>query len=1059
MGLAIGSAALSRPIDNLEILSTDPRNSTETPALILPLVSIVDITLSGSITDEQGAPLPGVSIVLKGTQRGTTSNARGEFTLVVPDRSSVLTFSFVGYVPQEIEVGNRTSFQVQMAPENKVLDEVIVVGYGTQKKSTLTGSVASVKGSEIVGTPVANVSGTLAGRVAGVSMRPNGGQPGADSPVIRIRGIGTTGNAAPLVVVDGIIRNNINQIDPSTIETISVLKDAAAVAPYGLGGANGVILITTKKGKMGAPTLSVNSYYGTQTPTYYPKLLSAQDYMRLKNEAYVNENPTKNQFPYAKDLVDNYIQLNAEDPDKYPISDTKTLVNMYAPMQSHNLQLSGGSDRIKYFTGLGILQQKGMFDPVSYTRYSYNINLEAQATKTTTVSLSLAGAIENTKDVDAATNTIRLFRSNFKFIPIQNLTYTNGFWGEFAGNSPIGILKAGYDRQTRNTLLTTIGIEQKLPFIPGLSVKGTFSYDPNQLTGKGWHTPFYFYSQNTNVTPYAYKREISTAEGGSPTYTYLSQSYQKSQTFTYQGYLNYQRSFGKHDVTGLLVAEARNNTFETFTARRNNFAINVDELSLGSSDKTDFDNSGTSSTGSQIGYVYRVGYAYAGKYLLEASGRYDGHYYFAPGKRYGYFPAFSAGWVLSEENFIKNSLSLVDYLKIRASWGKSGNLAGSAFQYLAGYNLYGNAYAFGAGSFVQGSFQPSEANRNITWEISTKTNIGIESSLWRGLLTVEADYFYEKRTGMLLPPAISVPVEYGLGLADENAGIMSNQGFELTLGTNYRFENGLKLGLNGNVSYAKNRMIQVFETAATFNNPNRRRTDRPFGVPFGYKALGLFGTQDDTNNDGIINELDGYKVKQFGVLHPGDIRYADLSGADGTPDGKIDANDQIAIGNPTTPFLTYGLTANAGWKGFDLNLFFQGSSLASLDIRQFQTIPFNNNNSNSSYEYYDNRWTPSTPDARYPRANQAPYANNTQLSDFWMTSTDHLRLKTATLGYTLPTTVLKSIKIQNVRFYLSGQNLFTLSKLKFMDPEVGFSDRETAYPNQKVLTAGLNVTF
>lgn len=1059
LGLTLGTAALARPTGNPVSSITDTGVSLHAPALLYTSVGTVDISLSGSISDEQGAPLPGVSIVLKGTQRGTTSNAKGEFALTVPDQNSVLTFSFVGYMPQEIAVGNRTNFKVQMAPENKVLDEVVVVGYGTQKKSTLTGSVASVKGSEIAETPVANASGTLAGRVAGVSMRPNGGQPGADSPVIRIRGIGTTGNANPLVVVDGIIRNNINQIDPSTIETISVLKDAAAVAPYGLGGANGVILITTKKGKMGAPTLSVNSYYGTQTPTYYPELLSAQDYMRLKNEAYSNDNPTKNQFPYAQDLVDNYIQRNAEDPDKYPISDTKTLVNMYAPMQSYNIQLSGGSDRIKYYTGLGILQQKGMFDPVSYTRYNYNINLEAQATKTTTVTLSLMGAIENTKDVDAATNTIRLFRSNFKFIPIQSLYYSNGFWGEFAGNSPIGILKAGYDRQTRNTLLTTIGLEQKLPFIPGLSVKGTFSYDPNQLTGKGWHTPFYFYSQNTNVTPYAYKQEISTAEGGSPTYTYLSQTYQKSQTFTYQGYLNYQRSFGKHDVTGLVVAEARNNTFETFTARRNNFAINVDELSLGSSDKTDFDNSGTSSTGSQIGYVYRVGYAYAGKYLFEASGRYDGHYYFAPGKRYGYFPAFSVGWVLSEENFIKNNFRAVDYLKLRGSWGKSGNLAGSAFQYQAGYNLYGNSYAFGAGSFVQGSYQPNEANPNITWEVANKTDIGLEATLWGGLLTLEADYFYEKRTGMLLPPAISVPVEYGLGLADENAGIMSNRGFELSLGTNHQFENGLKLGLNGNVSYAKNRMIQVFETAATFNNPNRRRTDRPFGTPFGYKALGIFSTADDTNSDGIINEVDGYKVKQFGVLHPGDIRYADLSGPDGTPDGKIDANDQIAIGNSTTPFLTYGLTSNVGWKGLDLSLFFQGSALASLDIRQFQTIPFNNNNSNSSYEYYNNRWTPATQDARYPRATQAPYANNTQQADFWMTSTAHLRLKTATLGYTVPKVVSQKIRVQNIRLYLSGQNLLTFSKLKFMDPEVGYTDRETAYPNQKVFTAGLNLTF
>lgn len=620
------------------------------------------------------------------------------------------------------------------------------------------------------------------------------------------------------------------------------------------------------------------------------------------------------------------------------------------------------------------------------------------------------------------------------------------------------MLKAGYAKQVNNTLLTTLGIEQKLP-IKGLSIKGTFSYDPAQRTDKNWHTPFYYYSQNTNTTPYTYNKEISTAEGGAAAYTWLSQAYRKSENFTYQGLLNYHNTFGKHDFTGLIVAEARNNTFETFSARRNNFAIGIDELDLGSSNKNDFDNSGSSSTGSQIGYVYRVGYSYDGKYLLEASGRYDGHYYFAPGKRWGYFPAVSAGWVLSQENFFRNALPVFDNFKLRASWGKSGNLTGTAFQYLPGYSLAGNAYAFGLGNMVQGSFNPREANPNITWEVATKSDIGFESSLWKGLLSVEADYFRERREGMLLPPAVSVPVEYGLPLADQNAGIMQSSGFEISIGSSKRFENGLRIGLNANYSYATNKMIQVFETAATLNNPNRSRTGRPFGTPFGYHALGLFSTADDKNGDGIIDAADGYNIKQFGVLHPGDIRYDDISGPNGKPDGKIDANDETKIGLPVYPLASYGITPTASWKGLDLTLFFQGSAYASLDIRQFQTIPFNNNNSNSSYEYYNNHWTPTTQDARYPRANQAPYANNTQQSDFWFINTGYLRLKTATLGYTLPRSATQLLKIQSVRMYVAGQNLWTVSKLKFMDPEVGYTDRETAYPNQKVYTVGLDITF
>ncbi|MGX5857603.1 TonB-dependent receptor [Dyadobacter jiangsuensis] len=1048
--------------NNQILLSRAPKKTSEIPAAISTenLATVADRTVKGTVTSpETNEPLPGVSIILKGTQRGTTTDVSGKFQLEVPDDNATLIFSFVGYLSQEVILGNRTDLAVALQLDTKALDEIVVVGYGTQKKSTLTGSIAAVKGSEIAENPVPNVSGSIAGRVAGVSMRPNGGQPGSDSPEIHIRGIGTTGNNKPLVVVDGVIRDNINQIDPSSIETVTVLKDAAAVAPYGLGGANGVLLITTKKGATGAPTLSFGAYYGSQSPTYYPKMLSAQDYMRLKNEAYLNENPTGTQLPFATDLVENYANLNREDPDKYPISNTKDLVNMNAPMQNYTLQLSGGSERIKYQTGFGFLKQNGMFDPVKYMRYSYNMNLTAEATKTTTVSLSLIGSVERVSSVDTAVSAGNLFRNGFKYIPIRSLYYSNGLWGEFAGNSPVGVLNAGYTKNSNNTLLTTIAIEQKLPFIKGLSVKGTFSYDPVQRTKKGYHKPFYYYTQDLTTTPYTYKREISTAEGGAAAFSWLAQQFIKTQTFTYQGYLNYHSTFGKHDFTGLIVAEARNNTYELFSARRNNFAVDVDELNMGSSNKNDFDNGGTSSTGSQIGYVYRVGYAYAGKYLLEASGRYDGHYYFAPGKRWGYFPAFSAGWVISEENFLKNGFNWIDNLKVRGSWGKSGNLAGTAFQYLTGYNLNGNAYAFGPGSMVQGAVVPNEANKNITWEISTKTDIGLEASLWRGLLTIEADYFHEKRTGMLLPPAVSVPVEYGLALADENGGIMENNGVELSLGTNYRFQNDLRLGINGNVSYAKNKMIKVFETAATRNNPNRSRTGRALGTQFGYKTDGLFTTDDDKNDDGLIDAADGYNVTQFGALRPGDIRYVDVSGPQGVPDGKIDSNDEVVIGKPVYPLLTYGLNATADWKGFDLSLFFQGSSLASLDIRQFQTIPFNNNNSNSSYEYYDNRWTPQTQGARYPRATQAPYANNTQLSDFWMTSTAHLRLKNAIIGYTLPKSLTRAIGIQHVRVYASGQNLLTFSKLKFMDPEVGYTDRETAYPNQRVYVFGLNVTF
>ncbi|MFB6456900.1 TonB-dependent receptor [Chitinophaga sp. Hz27] len=1015
------------------------------------------IKISGTVTNERGDLLIGVSVKIKGTNIGAMTNEKGHFELQAT-AGVTLVFSYVGYEQIEI-VSTADPINIIMKESSSGLNEVVVVGYGTQKKTSSTASVSAVQGKELAKSPVTNISNSLAGNVAGISMRPNGGQPGRDNPDIHIRGIATTGNNAPLIVVDGIIRNNINEISPSSIASVTVLKDAAAVAPYGLGGANGVILITTKRGQAGIPSFSLNTYYGWQTPTYYPKMLNAQDYMRLRNEAYLNENPGGTQLPFAEDFINNYASMNAKDPDKYPISNTKDLVRMQAPMQNYNMQLSGGTKVVRYYAGLGYLNQDGMFAPVNYKRYDYNVNMEISATSTTTVSMSLIGAIEKTNSVDAATTPGQLFRSAYKLIPITNLYYSNGLWGEFAGNSPVGILNAGYSHRNATSLLTTLAVEQQLPFIKGLSIKGTFSYDPNDAMVKGWHTPFYFYSQNTSTTPYTYTKQISTSEGNAAPYTWLNQEYAKNQYYTYQGFLNYHNTFGKHDITGLLVAEARKNDSTGFSARRNNFAVNIDELGMGSSNKNDFDNNGSTITGSQLGFVYRFGYIYDHKYLFEAAGRYDGHYYFAPGKRWGYFPAFSAGWIVSEEKFMADHPSVLNYLKLRGSWGKSGNLAGSAFQYLNGYNLYGNAYAFGNGNMVQGSNITTEPNPNITWEISTKTDVGVDASFWDGLLTLELDYFHERRTGMLLPPAVTVPVEYGLNLSDENEGIMVNHGIEVVVGTHHRFSNGIQLNLTGNFSYAKNKMVQIFETAATRDNPNRSRTGRPLGTQFGYRSLGLFSQADDKNHDGIINSDDGYNVTQFGVLHPGDIRYADISGPDGKPDGKIDAYDEVVIGNPVYPFITYGFTPSISWKGFDLSLFFQGSALSGLNIRGFQTVPFNNNNSNSAYEYYNNHWTPNTQDARYPRANQSPYANNTQNSDFWIMKTGYLRLKTAVLGYTLPARVSKAMKMQRLRCYFSGQNLLTISKMKFMDPEVGYTDLETAYPNQKVFVFGLNVTF
>ncbi len=1028
--------------------------------------------ITGTVRDELGDPLIGATVQVVGTVTGALTDAEGRFTLDIPNDNAMIMVSFVGYITQQVPVAGKTTIDVVLSSTLASLDEVVVVGYGTQRRTTMTGSVSVVKGDEVSKVPVSNITNAMAGKLAGVLTRQSGGQPGADNAEIFVRGVATTGSGAPLVVIDGIIRSrseydgglgryvlvsNLNQLDPSTIESVTVLKDAAAVAPYGMAAANGVILITTKKGQEGLPTLTFNTYYGVQQPTYYPDLLNAVDYMKLRNEATLNGNPDA-VLPFDPEVINNYASLNASDPDRYPSSNTKDLVNLSIPIQKYDISISGGSQKMKYFAGAGYYGQKGLFEKVNYNRFNLNLNLDANVTNTTKMFLSIIGSHERTNDLDVASSASQLFRNGYKFIPTEAIYYSNGLWGQFAGNSPVAVLKGdGYEHVDANTIMTAISVEQQLSFIKGLSIKGTFSYDTKLDYQKGWHTPFYYYAINLNDTPYTYAQQISTQEGNVPAYTYLTQQDSRRRNYTYQGYINYARAFGQHEVTGLVVAEARNNDYDYLYARRNNFAVGIDELSLGSSSKNDYDNGGSSSVGAQVGYVYRVGWNYANKYLAEASGRYDGHYYFAPGKRWGYFPAFSLGWRISEESFMQG-LQWLDNLKLRASWGKSGNLAGGPYQYLSGYTLAGNGYAFGSGTMVQEAYVTTENNPNITWEISQKSDVGFEASLWESLLLIEADLFYEKRSGMLLSPAITVPYEYGLNLAQENAGKMDNYGFELQLGTRRSLQSGLNFNVMGNISIAKNKMVETFETAATYDNPNRRRTGRPYGTVFGYQALGLFKTSDDKNNDGIINAEDGYNIAQWGTLHPGDIKYEDISGPEGTPDGKIDSNDEVVIGYPTYyPLMTFGINANASYKGFDLSLFFQGSGMTSYAFNgNFQVIPFNNNNSNASYEYYNDHWTKDNEDAKYPIANANPVANNTQASTFWQWNTSYLRLKNAQLGYTLPSSLMRSIKLQSIRVYVASQNALTFSKLKFVDPE---AVTDVGYPNMRTFTVGANVTF
>ncbi|WP_375446941.1 SusC/RagA family TonB-linked outer membrane protein [uncultured Fibrella sp.] len=1031
----------------------------------LAVCAVAQTKITGRITGDADEELPGVSVVVKGTSTGTVTGSDGRYSLTVPNNNVTLVFSFIGYVAQEVPLAGRSSssVDVKLLTDNKSLDEIVVVGYGEQRKTSSTAAVSTLKAADVAMKPVVNLTNSLGGRVAGVISRQGSGEPGQDGANINIRGISTTGNSQPLLIVDGIYRD-FSRLDPSSIETFTVLKDAAAVAPYGLAGANGVVLVTTKRGKAGTPTLSYNGWVGIQNPTRVTPQVNSYEFALMQNEAAVNDGRPA---AYTADQVEGYRKTvtgeAGADPDRYPNSSPLTdLIDPNTVLTYHNLELSGGSDKIRYYMGMAYTNQQGMYRSVYTKKYNLIAKIDADATPTTKVSLNINGFIED--NVYPGRSAGDLFYQAFRTPPVSPVYYSNGLWGQYIGRSLVG--QAFYSGETlneRNQLYTTFTIEQQLPFIKGLSLKGVVSYDPDTRTGKAYSTPVPVYTVDLSKQPYNYVLGVQGASKPS-----LSQGYSQNKAFTYQGLINYANSFGKHNVTALGVFEYRNQKYNQFGASRLNFNTTIPELSVGSSTPLDISNYGSSSEQQQIGYVYRIGYNFDEKYLFEVAGRYDGHYVFAPGQRYGFFPSFSAGWRISEESFMKNNVTWVDALKIRGSYGESGALPYfpgnppqlAAFQYLSSYSLYGGSAVFG--DPTQGVSERAQANPNITWERAKKFNIGLEGSLYKGKLTFEVDYFTERRSNMLVVPFVSVPAEYGVGLSQVNAGVMQNQGIDLTMGTNHRIGRDLRISMNVNFLYSKNKLIETFETNATRLNPNRAQTGRPLNTPFGYHALGYF-TADDFNADGSLKA--GIPTQPWGAVRPGDLRYADLAGAPGAdgiptaPDGKIDANDQTVTGFSNTPQIVYGLIPKISYKGFDLDLLFSGAARSGLGLFGSIVYPFDASASATKLEFTDH-WTPTNPNALYPRLTGAPTTNNTQGSDWWVRNNSYIRLKQIELGYRLPASLISRAKLTSARFYISGQNMFTITPnmKEIIDPEASTGNAQY-YFQQRVITFGTNLTF
>jgi len=989
-------------------------------------------TITGTVTDSAGQPLSAVSVTVKGAKNGTSTSQDGSFTLSIPPNASTLLISYVGYQSQEAAITSVSNVKVILLAAAQALNDVVVVAYGTQKKSSLTSAVSTVNAKEIVKVPVADVSNTIGGRVPGVIFKQSSGEPGYDNADIKIRGVSTIGNSSALVIIDGIERP-LSYIDPHDIESFSILKDAASVAPYGLRGANGVILITTKRGsdKNGKVSMSYDGRMAWDHVTRMPKELSGYDWAAMKNAGAANDGVAA---PYTDDALQKL--KDGSDPDHYANENVTKDLFKTGKLQQHNLTVSGGSKNITFFGSLGYLDQSAIWGNVTnYKRYTLRANVDIRLSDYTKLSFDLNTAFRDAQYPGAGGAGFIIF-GFWRLNPTNPIYYKNGKpAGYFERNPYLDLYQSGYSRENYYNQFVTLKLEQKVPFVPGLTLRANFSFDKSDQNYKQWRTPYTFYQ----IQP-----DGSFIEGtGNVPKPILYKSYNFSRQLTSQLMAAYSHSWGNHSIDALAVFEPRVTDSSSLFGRRTNYALQIDELNTGSADPSDISNGGTSSKATQEGYAYRVSYNYASRYFLEAAGRYDGHYYFAPNSRFAFFPSFSAAWRISEESFLKGS-KVIDNLKLRGSWGKSGNLAGSAYQYLRQYNYNGGAsYLFG-GTAVPSVTEAVEPNPYITWEKALKTNIGLELGLWKGHLNLEADLFYEKRKDMLNAATTIVPVEYGIGLAQENNSSMENKGIDLQLSSRHSFSRDFTLSAAVNFTYAKNKLINVQEAETIKNNPNRSQTGKAYGTQFGYGALGLF------NDEGEISKTP--YAASLGYVKPGDIRYDDINA-----DGKLDANDIVPIGKPLYPQIIYGLNITANYRKFQFDMLWQGAGRTNYYLAGWAATPFNQSNG-VAFEFQENYWTPEHQNAEFPRilSNPGGYAYNNYASSFWIRSGDYVRLKTLSLSYDL-TKFPAATGIKSARIYISGQNLLTLTKTKYIDPETPSST--DYYPQIRTYAVGINVNF
>lgn len=1065
-------------------------------------------TVSGVVLDENNEPMFGVFVVQTGTARGISTDFDGHYSLNVPSEAITLQFQFVGYKTKEVVVpANQSTLNITMEVDANLMEEVVVTAFATQKKVNVTGAISSVNGSDILSTPVSNISNALIGIAPGVSGLQTSGEPGRNDAAIRIRGISTYGTATPLIVIDGVEQASeqafaeFNSMDPNEIQGISVLKDAASTAVYGVRGANGVILVTTKKGQVGKPTITFSGNVGLTTASELQKGTTAYEYALFRNEAIRNEQRAyegneglssyiyddydlwkfKNNRDFTPQQVEAMTWLTAEQkqalnnsPALYYASHDlyKEQFNRVAPQYQANLSVSGGTDRVKYFVSLGYFRQEGITNAVKYhdastqstfNRYNFRSNVDVKILDNLSLSVSAAAQFGETTgpgnsadpyDISARYKIIMqyIYDANPFISPgIVDGKLISGFSGQAGSDQNPLATKTNSSIGNQNALYNLLNSGSSTIYNSLLDGSVRLNHHMNYLTeGLNFHATVSFqdnYNRYVKYTPslpvYTIQRNAMDPNkydffgGSTGAGSFESWGYSNWNKLYLEAGFDWARTFGKHNVSALLLGKA-----SKYTMPGDSYHV----------------------PSGIMGFVGRVTYNYADKYMVEVNAGLNGTEQFAEGKRFGFFPAVSAGWVpTAEEFFPKNDI--LTFMKIRASYGEVGNdqLGGSRrFYYLPDtYNLNTGGYYLGnsngsvQNTFFYGASEGSLGNPNITWERARKVDAGLETRFFSDRLSVGFDYFYEKRDNILTTLGI-IPAIYGVPsnqVPPANVGITMNQGYELSASWTDNV-NGFIYTIGGDLSYSRNKIIYKAEAVNPY--PWMNQTGHAIGQRFGLISDGLFNTQE---------ELDArpYNTYTANKATLGDIRYKDLDG-----DGKIDQNDRAPIGKPNYAMYHFNMKFQFGYKGFDLKLLFTGSMDGSYYLSSGYTIPFFKNAGNAWKWQYDGRWTPEKYAAgetiTYPRATYSATSshNNYLESDYWMVSTNHIKLKNIEVGYTFDLAKKnRNSVLQGVRLYFNANNVYTfhnaLSKYG-IDPETT-DGSPYIYPLTRVFTMGLNFRF